>query len=366
MNNSLSPSGASGKRVKSAEDFKSLDPLQIVSQDQALALDRLSEARFMLQIPGRWRAPLPVNVHAEELGVQTTDWIASLGCPEWQVRRAHDFQASLYIGIPFASLGFEKALLISKFTSLWLLWDDVEVENNLSPWRIELQHVLSGNPPADASIYDLGWLALFRELAASMSRSWLTALIQIMVVWTDEAHSQAQMSRLFRDQGQLPTYSDCLLTRISTIGMYAMSRLIEYAMGVEFPEDFFRNPILRRMQTLSNVIVGLGNDIFSFPKDYADNFINVILVLAGEHSIPFAQSFARIIELFNETICEYDELENKLPSFGSSWDPQIRIWVQELRYCALGLTVWESQAPRYNRQKILCGGKVLETGFLYL
>lgn len=365
MSHHSAPSLNPVRRTKSADDFKTLDLLQVVSRDEARSLERLSEDRFKLRVPRRWRAPIAVNVHADALGEQTTDWIAALGCPAWQVRRAHDFQASHYIGIPFASLGFEKALLISKYTSLWLLWDDVEVENNLSPWRIELHHVLSGTPPAEANIYDLGWLALFRELAASMSESWLAELIQIMVVWTDEAHRQAQMSRLFREQGQLPTYSDCLLTRISTIGMYAMSRLIEYTIGIEFPTEFFKNPILRRMQTLSNVIVGLGNDIFSFPKDYAENFINVILVLSGEHSMPFVQAFARIVELFNETLVEFDVLETKLPSFDPSWDRHLRIWVQELRYCALGLTVWESQAPRYNRQKILCGSKVLEPGFVY-
>lgn len=366
MSHSRSPSGSHGTRVKSADDFKALDPLQVVPQAEAQGLERLNDGRFTLRIPSCWRAPLAVNIHADELGEKTTEWIAKLGCPEWQVKRVNDFQASLYIGIPFASLGFEKALLISKYTSLWLLWDDVEVENNLTPWRIELGHVLVGVPPADSSIYDLGWFALLQELATTMSQGWMASLIQIMAVWTEEAHRQAQLSRTYREEGLMPTYSDCLLTRISTIGMYAMSRLIEYAIGIEFPEEFFKNPILRRMQTLSNVIVGLGNDIFSFAKDYADNFINLILVFSGEHSVPFVQAFSRIVELLNETLVEYDELAAKLPSFGPEWDPHIQRWVQELRYCAIGLTIWESQAPRYNRHKILVGGKVLEPDFVYV
>lgn len=343
-----------------------IEELKLVPLEEAQTLERLDEAKFALKVPASWRPPVSINRHAEEVGKATAVWIAAIGCSAWQVRRVLDFQASHYVGIPFPLLDYEKTLWLSKYLSLWLLWDDVEIESRKNHWRIEARHVLEKTPPKDASQYDLAWLELLIEAAQTMSAGWLEVLTKAMFSWNDAALEEARLGELYRQDGSMPRFAVSLRNRTHTIGMYGTACLIEYALGAELPVDFHEHSIVRRMKTLSSMIVGLGNELFSLAKDQANGQINVIAVLAAKVAVPLLDAVAGMIRLHNATVLEYDHLEQQLPRWGAAWDPLIKEWVQNLRYCSLGFTVWESQAPRYNKQKLVVGGRVLEPTFVYI
>jgi hypothetical protein len=366
MSRSSSNAHAIIPKIDQAESILETAEVRAISRQDANNIERWQSAAFELQVPRAWQSPTPINANAGVLGEKTIEWIAGLGCASWQLRRLIDFQSSHYVGIPFPTTNFEQALLISKYLSLWLLWDDVEVENGKNGWRIEVRDVLSNTPPPSSTLYDLGWHALFQQVSETMTTGWLESMIQSMFAWSDAARYQAKLSQRCRQYGRRPTFAESLLTRINTIGMYSTAYLIEYANSTEFPAEFHRNPIVQRMKTLSNVIVGLGNDIFSFAKDYAEKFVNTIAILAAEESIPVTVAFAKIIGLHNATMREFDELERRLPSWGPEWDPAVKQWAQQLRYCSLGFSVWESQAPRYTKMKILVGDRILEPAIVYV
>lgn len=340
--------------------------LKIISQSEAQNYERLKLSKFELRVPSTWKSPVPLNVHAAEVGAKTIEWIMSLGCDKSQARRLIDFEASHYVGIPFPTIAADKALLISKYLSLWLLWDDVEVESGKNHWRISTSDILAKTPPEQASIYDLGWCALLQEAAQVMSPRWLESLVQGMIVWDEAARQEALISRRYRLQKKMPSFAESLITRMATIGMSATAYLLEYANNIELSAEFHNHPIVKRMKTLTNVIVGLGNDIFSFAKDYDGGYINVIVALASEQRISLPAAFAKIIKLHNETVSEFDELALRLFRQGARWEAGLREWTQQMRYCSFGFTIWESRAPRYNKKKILAGNRILEPSIVYI
>lgn len=324
----------------------------------------LAPKQFKLLVPRHWKPEVAVNKNAKRIEEATLAWFGELGCTERQIAKVRKFQPSLYMGMSFPLAGEEEALLISKYLSLWLLWDDVAIENQQNAWKISAHHVLSGELPASATIFDIGWWTLLRQLATTMSPAWIERLCQSMATWSDAALHEARLSQQW-NAGARVTLAEALQSRIDTIGMYATAYLVEYAIGFELPKSFHDHPTVKRIKTLSNKIVGLGNEIFSFAKDYAQDYINVISALRKERSVSMAVALRRIVDMHNDTLIEFDFLASSLPSFGPACDAQVATWLQWLRYCCVGFSVWESVAPRYSEFKLVVNGRRLETTFAY-
>jgi hypothetical protein len=339
--------------------------VSICPAEAVASVERLDSEHLKLLVPAHWRPERALNEHAARVQEETLKWFYEMGFKEEQLVKVRTFQPSHYVGVPFPMAGPKETLLISRYLSLWLLWDDIDVESGEHGWKIDVSHVLSGRAPAGATRFDLAWLALLQELARTMSPSWLDALCKAMVTWSDAALVETRISRQWMAGDASVSFAESLKSRIDTIGMYATAYLIEYAHGFELPLSFHEHWIVRAMKTLSNKIVGLGNDIFSAGKDYASGYINVFFTLMNELSIPMTEACVRVVKMHNDAMVEYDALASSLPSFGPRWDPLIAQWVQSLRYCSLGFSLWESGAPRYAKYKLVVNGKVFEPTFAY-
>jgi hypothetical protein len=324
----------------------------------------LAPERFKLMIPLHWKPEVEINRYAKQIEEATLRWFAELGCTDSQIRRVRKFQPSLYMGMSFPLAGYEEALLISKYLSIWLLWDDVDIESQENAWRLNAHHVFSGELPASATIFDRGWFELLRELSQTMSPAWIERLCQSMATWSDAALREARLSKQW-NEGARVTLAEALQSRIDTIGMFATAYLLEYAIGYELPKSFHELEAVRRIKTLANKIVGLGNDIFSFGKDYSSDYINVISALRKERSISTLDAIGKVVDLHNEALLEYDYLASTLPSLGPAGDAMVAKWLQWLRHSCIGFSVWESVAPRYADFRLLVNGMKVETSFMY-
>jgi len=324
----------------------------------------LAPVQFKLMIPRHWKCEVEVNRNAKRIETATLAWFEELGCTAKQIAKVRKFQPSLYMGMSFPLAGEEEALLISKYLSLWLLWDDVAIESQENAWKITAHHVISGKLPDSATIFDIGWFQLLRQLSETMSSPWMERLCQSMTTWSDAALREARVSQLW-NAGARVTLAEALQSRIDTIGMYATAYLLEYAIGFELPKSFHEHETVRRIKTLANKIVGLGNDIFSFGKDYAQDYINVISALRKERGMPMLEALGRIVDMHNDALIEYDYLADSLPSFGPDADAMVAEWLQWLRHSSIGFSVWESVAPRYSEFKLVVNGRPVETAFRY-
>jgi hypothetical protein len=356
--------GTPGEWVMNTTPAFDSEVLAVLPAKMIPRVDRPAPERFKLMIPRHWKPGVEVNKNAKRIEEATLAWFVELGCTDAQVAKVRKFQPSLYMGMSFPLAGEEEALLISKYLSLWLLWDDVHIECQEGAWKLTAEHVVSGKLPASASRFDIGWFELLRQLSKTMSAPWIDRLCRSMATWSDAALREARISKQW-NAGARVTFAEAMQSRIDTIGMYATAYLVEYAIGFELPESFHEHETVRRIKTLANKIVGLGNDIFSFPKDYVSDYINVISALRRERPMSMLDALRRVVDMHNDALIEYDFLASSLPSFGPAVDSMIATWLQWLRYNCIGFSMWESVAPRYAEHKLVVNGRAVETSFAF-
>jgi hypothetical protein len=145
--------------------------------------------------------------------------------------------------------------------------------------------------------------------------------------------------------------------------MYPTVFLLEDGYDFEFPPEFHAHETTRRLKKLSNMIVGLGNDVFSLGKDLSEGQTNLVSTLMAEAGLAGDEALARVMAMHDAAVAEYDELAARMPSFGARVDAFVARWVQDLRLASLGFSLWESQAPRYTAHCIVAGTEVLAPGF---
>lgn len=354
-------------------DDPSNHPFLIVPAPSADGLERDTTRRFYFRVPPRWRSPVLENPFAAEAARQVIEWFEALGCSRLEVERARKFDAAGYVGIPFPTLPPDKTVRIGKYLSLWLLWDDVQVETLDDRWRIGAEHVLSGRRPEGMNRFDEGWWQLFGELATDRSARWIEDLCEAMVTWNAAAVEEAALMAAHRERGALPRFEEQIEMRVATIGMYATVYLLEDVYDVELPREFHAHPTVRRLKWLANEIVGLGNDILSFGKDYVEDQINLVTTLMAERGISVDDALEHLVHLHDEALIEYDRLADSLsaPDSGApaGWPselaPIIERWLTDVRYASLGFSLWESQAPRYTAYKVVTRGRVIEPKFSF-
>jgi hypothetical protein len=338
--------------------------LGVVPAAHAAALTRDASPRFKFKVPAGWWPGESSNPYAAAAEPQILEWFRALGCSEAEVQRAARFDAAGYVGIPFPRLSLEKTLMVGKYLSLWLLWDDVQVECMADRWRIDAEHVLAGRPPPDMTRFDEGWWQLFSGFARTHSPRWIEDLCQAMHSWNEAALQEAVAVRRFRERGIYPRFARQMNTRIATIGMYATIYLLEDAYGSELPTSFHDHPSVLRMKVLAGAVVGLGNDILSLGKDLVEGQPNLVSTLMHEEGLAGPEAIERLIRMHDRALLEFDVLAAGLAGWGADVDPLVARWVQDVRCASLGFSLWEAQAPRYTAHKIVCDGVVIELGFM--
>nr|AYM54430.1 hypothetical protein [Phaselicystis flava] len=321
--------------------------------------------KVLFRVPPRWRSPVLQNPFAFEAERRVVQWFESLGCTPAEVARARKFDVAGYVGIPFPSLPFEKTVRTAKYLSLWLLWDDVQVETLDDHWRIEADDVLTDYRPEGMTRFDEGWWQLMQEFAVTHSPGWLDDLCQAMKTWNAAAVEEALMTQEYTESGVYPSFARQLDLRIATIGMYATIYMIEDAYDVELPRAFHADPTVRRLKTLANAIVGLGNEILSFGKDSKERRLNLVSTLMYERGIFIDEAIDRLVRMHDEALEEYDRLADAVIDASGESEPIIAQWLQDVRYASLGFSLWESQAPRYTAHKVVDRGRIIEPKFSF-
>jgi hypothetical protein len=338
----------------------------IVPAQSARGYRHDASRRFHFRVPPRWRSPVLRNPFAAEAERRVLAWLEGLGCTRAEVERARKFDAAGYVGIPFPFLPPEDTVRCAKYLSLWLLWDDVQVETLDSRWKIEARDVLADRRPEGMSRFDEGWWQIMGEFARTRSPRWLEDLCQAMAVWDDAALEEATAMRDRRERGVLPSFARQLELRTATIGMYATVYLLEDAYDFELPRAFHADPTVLRLKVLASQIVGLGNDLLSFGKDHVEDQINLASTLMQERRIGVDAALEHLVRMHDAALEEYDRLADAvIDGWPDDVTPFAARWLQDVRYASIGFSLWESQAPRYAGYKVVARGRLIEPQFSF-
>jgi hypothetical protein len=336
--------------------------VEILPNEEFARRNAVTPAGFELRFPRIWRADPVQNRYAASIELETLRWLASygIGRSAEEARKLRDFSCGMYGGYSLPLADFRTALLVTEFISLWLFWDDVQVEEEFG-WSTEsVVAALSGHGcPVHSSRYVAAWADLGARLRQTQSEAWLLRLATSMRQWLDNARVETAMAKAYRSENVCPDVDVLFDCRTISIGMFPTFFLIEFAEGFELPDSVHDDPNVVALKRLASRLVGMGNDLGGLAKDIENRWLNLVLVFMERFASTVEHAFERLVRIHNEDVREFDALAERLPSFGADADPLVRGWVQAIRHNVYGFALWEATASRYQARKAVVGDRAL-------
>ncbi|HYQ43437.1 MAG TPA: hypothetical protein VER11_15760 [Polyangiaceae bacterium] len=339
------------------------EELRIIPTVEFQTLGLEPPASFRLRFPARWRATPVQNPYAAALERRTLSWLRDhqMGAQPAEMERLRRFDVGGYGGYSLPHAGFEAALLVTQYISLWLFWDDLQVEDELG-WNVD--HVvqalhgerLSGSAQ---SRYLAAWTDLGTRLRGQRSPAWLARLSSSMRQWLENAKRETDWARAYRQQRLSVDIDELFSCRTISIGMFPTFHLIELCEGIEFDDAFHGHSEIRELKRLASRLVGLGNELCGLAKDLQDRWLNLVPMTAERRKLSLTAAFAAVVEAHNADVLAFDALAARLPSFGPETDAFVSGWVQAVRHNVYGFALWESLAERYQATKAVVGSTPL-------
>lgn len=318
-------------------------------------------AHHRLAFPAHWRAQPVLNPDEATLEAATVAWLATHGMGQNPAEREklRKFECGKYGGYSLPKAPLPEALLVTEFISLWLFWDDVEVEDH-TRWNIDdVVRALLGDDSLDRGRYVAAWAELGRRLGEARSAAWRARLAASMQEWLENAKVETALARRLRDQAEWPDLEAAFDCRTVSIGMYPTFYLIEHAAGFELPASFHEHPLVRTLKRTASRLVGMGNDLGGVAKDIFHGWLNLVLVFGHAFDLRVEEAFARVVDLHNREVLDFDLTAERLPSWGAELDARVALWVAAVRHSVYGFALWESRAERYQEYTALAGGRAL-------
>lgn len=339
------------------------EELRIIAAAELATLGLEPPARYRLRFPEQWRATPEQNPYAAALERHTLQWLREygMGVEPDEAERLRRFDVGRYGGCSLPRASFEAALLVTQYISLWLFWDDLQVEDEVGWNESQVVRALSGEwkPTVSESRYLAAWSDLGARMRDRRSPAWLGLLSSSMRQWLENAKRETEWARAFRERGVCPDLDDLFACRTISIGMYPTFHLIELCEGVELHGAFHEQAEIRELKRLASRLVGMGNDLGGVAKDLQARWLNLVPVTAERRRLTLTAAFAAIVDAHNADVLAFDRAASRLPSFGPDIDLFVPGWVQAVRHNVYGFALWESLAERYQAVKAVVGATPL-------
>lgn len=113
------------------------------------------------------------------------------------------------------------------------------------------------------------------------------------------------------------------------------------------PDSVLTHPHIRRLHELVSALVGLHNDFYSFPRELTrhGDVINIVAVLAHEHSISYEEAWLAAMQLHDATLREFIVLQQNLPDFGH-WQDTAERYATALSINIQGCNTWHQRTSQ--------------------
>ncbi|HGL4261645.1 terpene synthase family protein [Burkholderia dolosa] len=125
--------------------------------------------------------------------------------------------------------------------------------------------------------------------------------------------------------------------------------LIDIAAGYEVPAGFYADEAVQRLRKLSNVVLCLCNDIFSYPKEAGESSSNLVCVLIHERGLTPQAALDEAAAIHNRHLVRYLELEAKVRA--RTDEPASLRLLDAARSYIRGNYDWHFGSPRYGAAK---------------
>lgn len=299
--------------------------------------------------------PLPTRMHPDSpaIGRRSVAWLDAFGLlPDDRARARIGATRPAEWACRIAPGGSAAGLqLVSDWTHLGFVIDDSRFDAGpiadrparLIPFMMRLTQALD-HPEAPAD--DDPFAAAFRDLSA---RARAQAPATVVRRWADgnlEWFFSVACLTAYRVAGTMPTLTEYLNLGPRDRAMRLTGSLIELAEGSVLTDADREAPAVRAVTQAANLLVTIGNDLFSFRKEAADDVLesNVVGVIQHRDACPPEVALARTVALHDRVMCLYLALAAQLADGGS---PTVRRHLSQLDHLIRGNLEWSVGVPRY-------------------
>ncbi|KAI6021041.1 isoprenoid synthase domain-containing protein [Pisolithus marmoratus] len=151
-----------------------------------------------------------------------------------------------------------------------------------------------------------------------------------------------------RTKGNISNLESYIDYRRDTSACKPCYALIEYAAGMDLPDEVVSHPVIMAMEEATNDMISWSNDIYSYNKEQAQGDIhNLVMILMCEQGLDLQSAMDEAGAYWKAALQRFEGNLTILPSWGPSVDQNVAIYVQGLRDMIAGTLHWSFDAPRY-------------------
>ncbi|KAK8001560.1 Presilphiperfolan-8-beta-ol synthase [Apiospora marii] len=148
------------------------------------------------------------------------------------------------------------------------------------------------------------------------------------------------------------TVDEFMAFRRSTVAAMPCMALVEYALGIEVPEEVINHPSLKACQEVSVDLVAIHNDILSYKKDILSGEDLSIINILRSQGWSLQDAVDETGRMLDGCYQRWYEALMKMPSWGSKTDRIVYSYLEGIRNIALGCLLWSFWTERYfNREE---------------
>jgi hypothetical protein len=153
-----------------------------------------------------------------------------------------------------------------------------------------------------------------------------------------------------RAKGNMYDLASYITLRRDTVAMRPCCSLIEFAAGIDLPDEVVSHPVFKAMEDAANDHVSWTNDIFSYNKEQSRGsapWENIVSVLMHDRGLDLQGAMDYAGQMCKDAIQRFESNCAILPSWDEEVDRQVAIQVEALQNFMAGNLHWHLDAPRY-------------------
>jgi hypothetical protein len=308
---------------------------------------------FRLFYPRSWKMePNPFSLAARR---DALEWFARMGLvrDEGTRRILAEERLALCGGYLFPTANFEQLVTLVEFLGLWNLSDNLLLEGSEGP----------GTPPegplSPATELPLhAWRDLCQRFT-QQSPGWRTQLSERFAAWVQGRAKRGARTEVLGASGHPAQTASYPGLDDGEIGAMPAFYLIEYVGGFELPEAVRQHEVMQELNTIgsqlmlwAHELIGLESDPRTHEPDPAERCPDAgdPLDRADLADRALAQAMGRIVELHNQHVFKFLDVERALPAFGDL-QPFVDTYLQLMHYLIRGFAEWKLGAGRRDRTR---------------
>ncbi|KAI8980145.1 terpenoid synthase [Trametes punicea] len=155
-----------------------------------------------------------------------------------------------------------------------------------------------------------------------------------------------------RARGDISSLEEYIALRWDTSGCKPCFALIEYAAGIDLPDEVISHPMIRALEEATNSFVTWSNDIFSYNVEQARrDSHNMIAVIMYRHGLSLQDAVNFVGDLCRASIDRFEQDRRLVPSWGPKIDRDVAVYVEGLQNWIVGSLHWSFESTRYFGQE---------------